>query len=86
MEIWQISKKKKKKKKKKIVICFRVTKAGANKEKGWPDWGYAISKLGVVVLTRIQAEEVTKDQSRKDILINTVSTLFGLSKINSLIC
>ena len=50
-------------------------------KKGWADWAYGASKLGVTTLTKIQGQEVSKDSSKKDVLINCVS-----SPTSSIIC
>ncbi|XP_041478392.1 carbonyl reductase [NADPH] 1-like isoform X2 [Lytechinus variegatus] len=50
---------------------IEATKIGDHVQKGWPDWAYGTSKLGVVALTKIQGENVSKDSSKKDVLINS---------------
>jgi len=45
-------------------------KAGDHVAKGWADWSYGASKLGVTTLTKIQGQAVSQDTSKKDVLIN----------------
>lgn len=40
-----------------------------HKERGWPESGYAVSKLGVTVMTRILARNL-KEQGKRGILLN----------------
>lgn len=56
------------------MMCDYVesVKAGNHKEKGWPNSAYAVSKVGLSALTRIQHREMKKDGSRIDIAINHV--------------
>jgi len=49
---------------------IEATKAGDHVKKGWADWAYGVSKLGVAALTRIQGEQLSKDSTKKDVLIN----------------
>ncbi|XP_041478393.1 carbonyl reductase [NADPH] 1-like [Lytechinus variegatus] len=49
---------------------IEATKTGDHVKKGWADWAYGTSKLGVVALTKIQGENIIKDSSKKDVLIN----------------
>ncbi|XP_780055.3 carbonyl reductase [NADPH] 1 [Strongylocentrotus purpuratus] len=49
---------------------IKATKEGDFKTKGWPDLAYGISKIGVAALTKVQGENVSKDKSKKDVLIN----------------
>eukprot|EP00058_Branchiostoma_floridae_P009643 XP_002595131.1 hypothetical protein BRAFLDRAFT_118599 [Branchiostoma floridae] len=51
---------------------IETAKAGKHKENGFADWAYGMSKIGVTVLTFIQAREMEKD-SREDILVNCVT-------------
>lgn len=48
-----------------------AAKADNKKEKGWGRSNYGISKLGLITLTKIQAQDISKDLSREDILINS---------------
>ncbi|XP_035688238.1 LOW QUALITY PROTEIN: carbonyl reductase [NADPH] 1-like [Branchiostoma floridae] len=48
---------------------IEMAKAGKHEENGFADWAYGMSKIGVTVLTFIQAREMEKD-SREDILVN----------------
>ncbi|XP_066301436.1 carbonyl reductase [NADPH] 1-like [Branchiostoma lanceolatum] len=48
---------------------IETAKAGKHKENGFSDSAYGMSKIGVTVLTFIQAREMEKD-SREDILVN----------------
>ncbi|XP_071495584.1 carbonyl reductase [NADPH] 1-like [Diadema antillarum] len=50
---------------------LKVQKAGTIAQEGWMEWSYGISKLGVVSLATMQAQEISKDSSRQDILINS---------------
>ncbi|XP_072047285.1 carbonyl reductase [NADPH] 3-like [Amphiura filiformis] len=46
-------------------------KDGSLKDKGWAEASYGTSKLGVITLSRIQANDIQADKSREDILINS---------------
>jgi carbonyl reductase 1 len=47
-----------------------AAKKGDHSAKGWPDTAYGISKVGVSLMSIIQQQEIAKDQSRPDIVIN----------------
>lgn len=49
---------------------LECTKRGDHTQNGWADWAYGTSKLGLVTMTRIHGEQIAKDTSKKDILIN----------------
>nr|XP_054767328.1 carbonyl reductase [NADPH] 1-like [Lytechinus pictus] len=49
---------------------IEAMKEGEPWTKGWLDFSYGTSKLGVVALTKVQGEMVRKDPSKKDVLIN----------------
>eukprot|EP00057_Strongylocentrotus_purpuratus_P013027 XP_011667501.1 PREDICTED: carbonyl reductase [NADPH] 1 [Strongylocentrotus purpuratus] len=49
---------------------IEASKEGDPTTKGWLDFAYGISKLGVAGLTKVQGENVSKDTSKKDVLIN----------------
>ena len=51
---------------------FSATKADKHGEKGYSNSAYGMSKVGVTVMSIIQAREMAKDP-RKDIVINAVS-------------
>uniref|UniRef100_C3ZGZ6 Carbonyl reductase [NADPH] 1 n=1 Tax=Branchiostoma floridae TaxID=7739 RepID=C3ZGZ6_BRAFL len=51
----------------------RAAKTGTCEENGWPKWGYAISHIGVTLMTFIHAREMEKDP-REGILINCADT------------
>ncbi|XP_078686737.1 carbonyl reductase [NADPH] 1-like [Branchiostoma floridae x Branchiostoma belcheri] len=48
---------------------IETAKAGKHQENGFADWAYGMSKIGMSVLTFIQAREMEKDP-REDILVN----------------
>eukprot|EP00057_Strongylocentrotus_purpuratus_P000978 XP_001188609.2 PREDICTED: carbonyl reductase [NADPH] 3 [Strongylocentrotus purpuratus] len=48
-----------------------AAKEEKKKELGWGSSNYGVSKLGVIALTRIQGQDIIKDSSREDILINS---------------
>ncbi|XP_033126228.1 carbonyl reductase [NADPH] 3-like [Anneissia japonica] len=43
---------------------------GTLSEEGFPQSAYAVSKAGVITLTRVQASAINADSSRQDVLIN----------------
>uniref|UniRef100_A0A6I8S0I2 carbonyl reductase (NADPH) n=1 Tax=Xenopus tropicalis TaxID=8364 RepID=A0A6I8S0I2_XENTR len=45
-------------------------KKGALQEQGWPDTPYGVSKIGVTVLSRIQARELNEKRKDDGILLN----------------
>ena len=60
---------------------------GAHKELGWPDksqlWyaAYAVSKLGVTLMTPILQRQLTPDTSRPDLVVNAVISLTDMLNI-----
>ena len=54
------------------IIVYSAAKAGTHKDKGWPEWAYAVSKIGVTAMSFAQQREFDKD-SREDIVLNPVS-------------
>ena len=46
--------------------------AGDHVAKGWPDHTYAVSKIGLSALTRIQQQKLTENPDLKDVVINHV--------------
>ncbi len=56
-------------------LNFRYVKDGTFKDKGWPERGYGMSKLGVTAMSLVQQKDIDKDPSRSDIVINCVSNL-----------
>ena len=52
-----------------FYLLFRVAKAGTWKAIGWPAITYAVSKIGVSALTRIQQRHFDAD-SRPDLVVN----------------
>ncbi|KAK3591767.1 hypothetical protein CHS0354_019539 [Potamilus streckersoni] len=48
-----------------------VAKAGTVEENGWPKWAYHVSKIGVRVMSYIQAKAFAHDSSRPDIIVNS---------------
>ncbi|XP_028656530.1 carbonyl reductase [NADPH] 1 [Erpetoichthys calabaricus] len=46
-------------------------KKGVHTQKGWPNWAYGVSKIGVIVLSRIQAKEVSHKRGQDKILLNS---------------
>ena len=44
-------------------------KQGVHEEKGYPSWAYGVSKIGVTVMSRIQAR-VMREDGKNDILLN----------------
>ncbi|XP_030845713.1 carbonyl reductase [NADPH] 1-like [Strongylocentrotus purpuratus] len=51
-------------------------KTETNAANGWTTWSYGVSKLGVILLSKIQAEKISLDESRQDILVNACSPGF----------
>ncbi|MGH0178698.1 UNVERIFIED_CONTAM: hypothetical protein FKN15_005673 [Acipenser sinensis] len=47
-----------------------AARAGAHREQGWPSSAYATSKLGLTVLTRVQARQLSQDRPGDGILLN----------------
>ncbi|XP_043927486.1 carbonyl reductase [NADPH] 1 isoform X2 [Protopterus annectens] len=47
------------------------TKKGIYQKEGWPSTAYGVSKLGVTVLSRIQARNVSKERPADKVLINS---------------
>jgi len=47
----------------------KLANAGDHVSKGWPDWAYAITKMGVTALTTVQAANLAKDKTREDVLL-----------------
>uniref|UniRef100_A0A3P9DQM0 carbonyl reductase (NADPH) n=1 Tax=Maylandia zebra TaxID=106582 RepID=A0A3P9DQM0_9CICH len=45
-------------------------KKGEHKQGGWPDMSYAVSKIGVTVLSMIHARHLSKERPKDGILIN----------------
>ncbi|XP_028680924.2 carbonyl reductase 1-like [Erpetoichthys calabaricus] len=45
-------------------------KAGDHLEKGWPSTAYGTTKIGVTVLTRIQAHQISEQRPNDGILVN----------------
>ncbi|MBN3312009.1 CBR1 reductase, partial [Atractosteus spatula] len=45
-------------------------KSGVHTQRGWPNWGYGVSKTGVTVLSRIQARMLQKERPQDGILLN----------------
>ncbi|XP_022080033.1 carbonyl reductase [NADPH] 1-like [Acanthaster planci] len=46
-----------------------LAKAGSHAREGWPEMVYGISKMGVIALTRIQADDIAKDKTKGEVLI-----------------
>ena len=62
---------------------IEAAKDGTYKEKGWAESAYAVSKVGVSALTRIQQRELLNDSSRKDIVVNHVHPGYVDTDLNS---
>lgn len=45
-------------------------KSGVHVQQGWPNWGYGVSKIGVTVLSRIQARRLKEERPQDRILLN----------------
>uniref|UniRef100_A0A3P8SVY2 carbonyl reductase (NADPH) n=1 Tax=Amphiprion percula TaxID=161767 RepID=A0A3P8SVY2_AMPPE len=45
-------------------------KKGEHKQGGWPDTAYGVSKMGLTVLTVIQARRLSKERPNDEILVN----------------
>eukprot|EP00057_Strongylocentrotus_purpuratus_P021248 XP_011675722.1 PREDICTED: carbonyl reductase [NADPH] 3-like [Strongylocentrotus purpuratus] len=56
-----------------FLECCKTETNAAN---GWTTWSYGVSKLGVILLSKIQAEKISLDESRQDILVNACSPGF----------
>ena len=54
------------------ILIISATKTDKHGEKGYSNSAYGMSKVGVTVMSIIQAREMAKD-TRKDIVINAVS-------------
>ncbi|XP_026688279.1 carbonyl reductase [NADPH] 1-like [Diaphorina citri] len=50
----------------------QLAKEGKDKEAGWPEFSYSVSKLGVAKLSFIQHATLSKDKRRPDIIVNPV--------------
>ncbi|KAM9320696.1 carbonyl reductase [NADPH] 1-like isoform 1-T1 [Gastrophryne carolinensis] len=46
------------------------TKNGDHQDKGWPNTAYGVSKMGLTVLSRIQARELKKSRKGDGIIVN----------------
>ncbi|XP_055975609.1 carbonyl reductase [NADPH] 1-like [Sorex fumeus] len=46
------------------------TKNGTHQKEGWPNTAYGVTKIGVTVLSRIQARELTEQRKGAGILLN----------------
>uniref|UniRef100_G1TXK8 Carbonyl reductase (NADPH) n=1 Tax=Oryctolagus cuniculus TaxID=9986 RepID=G1TXK8_RABIT len=46
------------------------TKKGVHKKEGWPDTAYGVTKIGVTVLSRIQARNLSEQRGGDKILLN----------------
>ncbi|KAM4047920.1 carbonyl reductase [NADPH] 1-like [Anomaloglossus baeobatrachus] len=46
-------------------------KNGVQEEKGWPTFAYGVSKIGVTVLSRIQARQLKETRKREGIIVNS---------------
>ncbi|XP_072471123.1 carbonyl reductase [NADPH] 1-like [Notamacropus eugenii] len=46
------------------------TKKGVHKEEGWPNSAYGVSKIGVTVLSRIQARQLNEWRKGDNVLLN----------------
>ena len=57
-------------------------KADHHVEAGWPQTAYGVSKIGVTLMTPILQKQVEGDESRPDIVINSVSVLNSAMYIN----
>ena len=58
-----------------FTYMYRAAKDEKVEENGWTTWGYAITKIGVRLMTPIQQAMIDEDTSRKDIIINCVCTV-----------
>ncbi|XP_041477911.1 carbonyl reductase [NADPH] 1-like [Lytechinus variegatus] len=47
-----------------------TAKLNVTREGGWGEWSYGVGKLGVILLSKIQAENIAQDESRHGILLN----------------
>lgn len=46
------------------------TKNGVHEKEGWPNTAYGVSKIGVTVLSRIQARMLNEERKADQILLN----------------
>ncbi|XP_038079338.1 carbonyl reductase [NADPH] 1-like [Patiria miniata] len=46
-----------------------LANAGNHGSKGWPNSAYATTKMGVVALTKVQAADIAKDNTKEDVLM-----------------
>lgn len=68
------------------MIYFSSAKDGTVQEKGWPEYSYGVTKIGVTLMTYVHQKELNKDQSRPDIVVNAVSYVALSSKGSMEIC
>jgi hypothetical protein len=54
------------------VVRCRQAKTDTHEQNGWPHNAYGASKVGVILLSKIQQANIDKDTSRQDIVINAV--------------
>ncbi|XP_011683482.2 carbonyl reductase [NADPH] 1-like [Strongylocentrotus purpuratus] len=50
-----------------FLECCKMETNAAN---GWSEWSYGVGKLGVILLSKMQAEKISLDASKQDILVN----------------
>ncbi|KAL3880695.1 hypothetical protein ACJMK2_032915 [Sinanodonta woodiana] len=48
-----------------------LAKSDTVEQNGWPKWAYAVSKIGVRVMSYIQGKAFAQDSSRPDIIVNS---------------
>ena len=56
-----------------IQYLLRNAKENTHKQQGWANSAYGMSKMAVIILSKIQQYDVDQDQTRPDIVINSVS-------------
>ncbi|KAL4230731.1 NADH-cytochrome b5 reductase [Mactra antiquata] len=52
-----------------------AAKSGTARDKGWPEYSYGVTKIGVILMTFAQQKELNKDESRPDIVVNAGSII-----------
>ncbi|XP_063964813.1 carbonyl reductase [NADPH] 1-like [Lytechinus pictus] len=58
-------------------------KTECNTERGWCEWSYGVGKLGVILLSKIQADRISQDDSKHGILLNSCCPGFVLTDMTS---
>lgn len=65
-----------------MFLAHRAAAEGKNKELGWGESAYVVSKVGVTALTKIQQRQFDSD-SREGIVVNAVHPGFVATDMSS---